>query len=69
MELLLLRLGFVPVWRHFYSMADSTHRDGILMGIKSKAAPATVARSLSVCRPLCTLDRVCVCMCAFSNLM
>lgn len=49
-----------PVWRHRYSMADSTQQDGILMGIKSKAAPVTVALSQPVCQPLCTRNRVCV---------
>lgn len=53
-----------PAWRLFYSMADSTLRDGILMGIKSKAAPVTVALSQSVCQPLSTLDQLCVCVCA-----
>lgn len=62
--------GFCPlVWRHFYSIADSTQRDGILMGIKSEAAPVTVALSQSVCQPLCPLDRVyvrvCVHVCIF----
>lgn len=49
-------------------MADSTLWDGILMGIKSKAAPVTVALSQSVCQPLSTLDQLCVCV-LFSNVM
>lgn len=55
-------------WRRSYSMADSTQQDRILIGIKSKAAPVTVALALSLCQPLCTLDRVRVhvCVCIFS---
>lgn len=58
----------IPPQGHSYSMADSTQQDRILMGIKSKAAPVTVALGLSVCQPLCTLDRVHVhvCVCIFS---
>lgn len=46
-------------------MADSMPRDGILMGIKSKAAPVTVAPSQSVYQPLSTLDRLWVHVCFF----
>lgn len=59
---LLLNSFCSPAQRFFYSMADSTRWDGILMGIKSKAAPVTVAPSQPARQPLSAL---CLCVCVF----